>query len=94
MNDSEQANQSHKNVDQQRSSPSINPLMNSSLTNSKRQNQTDTVPSKHDLYQRLEQLRYADQQRFRRRLSKAKAAKALSAISDDLDKPATIIRLI
>ena len=94
MNDSEQANQSHKNVDHQRSSPSINPLMNSSFTNSKCQNQTDTVPSKHELYQRLEQLRYADQQRFRRRLSKAKTAKALNAISDDLDKAAAIIPAI
>lgn len=52
------------------------------------------APHKRELYTRLDQLRYADQHRFRRRLSKAKADKALRAIAKDLDKAAAIIPAI
>ena len=52
------------------------------------------VPTKKELYKQLDDLRLADQQRFRRRLSKAKAKRALHAISQDLEQAATRIPAI
>ena len=52
---------------------------------------SETAPSKASLYELLEGVSLSDERTFRRRLSKARAPKALGAIKADIDKARLLI---
>lgn len=78
----------------QPSSPAMNPSSAPATSSTDTHRQQPTAITKKELYQRLDELRLADQQRFRRRLSKAKAERALRAIAEDLERAAARIPAI
>ena len=63
------------------------------MSNSHRDS-SPSAPTRRELYERLAHVSLTEERSFRRRLSKARAPKALSAISADIDKAAQRIELI
>ena len=63
------------------------------MSNSHRDS-SPSAPTRQELYERLAHVSLTEERSFRRRLSKARAPKALSAISEDIDKAAQRIELI
>lgn len=51
----------------------------------------DSAPMKDELYQRLDKVPLSEERRFRRRLAKAKAPRALAAIGEDIGKAQRVV---
>ncbi|MDO5507040.1 MAG: ATP-dependent RNA helicase HrpA [Corynebacterium casei] len=67
---------------------------NSAENSQKSQDDSIDAPTRQELYERLERVALTEERSFRRRLSKARAQKALAAIGVDIDKAVSRVELI
>jgi ATP-dependent helicase HrpA len=67
---------------------------NAAENSQKSQDDSIDAPTRQELYERLERVALTEERSFRRRLSKARAQKALAAIGVDIDKAASRVELI